>query len=72
MLMRILWMLTSLAAIVDSLSSVTMPDSYTAMKGNIVVGYSLDANSTSFKGFNAMVHIEYLQGLDSDSLYLSR
>ena len=71
MMFKILWMLTSLVAVVASLSSVTMPDSYTAMKGNIVVGYNLDANSTSFKGFNAMVHIEYLQGLHSESLYLS-
>ena len=43
-------------------SRVTMPNHYTAMKGDLVVAYQLDVNSTHLKSFNAMIHIEYLPG----------
>ena len=43
-------------------STVTMPNHYTAMKGDLVVAYQLDVNSTHLKSFNAMIHIEYLPG----------
>ena len=73
-----MWMYTSwitlilATSVVESLSSVRMPASYTAMKGNIVVGYNLDlVHSTSFKGFNAMVHLEYVQD-SKNTIHLSR
>ena len=43
-------------------SQVNMPNRYTAMKGELVVGYRLNVNSTHYKSFNAMIHIEYLPG----------
>ena len=43
-------------------SRVAMPNHYTAMKGDLVVAYQLDVNSTHLKSFNAMIHIEYLPG----------
>ena len=63
-----------LAALANSQSTVTMPESYTAMKGSIEVHYHLASNATHFKGFNAMVHIEYLAGHTSDAatVHLSR
>ncbi len=47
--------------------SVQLPDAYTAMKGDIAVSYSLATDEhafrpSSFKSFNAMIHIEYLPG----------
>ena len=70
--MYISWIALLLTSVAESLSSVRMPDSYTAMKGNIVVGYDLDLlNSSNFKGFNAMVHLEYLQDSES-TIHLSR
>lgn len=43
-------------------SLVQLPESYTAMKGDIVVSFSMDFNSSNFKSFNAMIHLEYLPG----------
>ena len=40
---------------------VQLPTSYTAMKGEIAVSYSLNG-SYFFKSFNAMIHLEYLPG----------
>ncbi len=50
---------------VNASPMVNMPSHYIAMKGSIVVDFSLDGLQTSnwtLESFNAMVHIEYLPG----------
>ena len=40
--------------------TVQMPETYTAMKEDIVVSYNI---SSRLKSLNAMIHLEYLPGL---------
>ena len=62
-LMALAMLLTMAVTAAGALPSrVTMPNHYTAMKGDLVVAYQLDVNSTHLKSFNAMIHIEYLPG----------
>ena len=62
-LMAVAMLLTMAVTAAGALPSrVTMPNHYTAMKGDLVVAYQLDVNSTHLKSFNAMIHIEYLPG----------
>ena len=63
MFMALAMLLTIAVTAAEALPSrVTMPNHYTAMKGDLVVAYQLDVNSTHLKSFNAMIHIEYLPG----------